>query len=105
MLIRGSCRIGSPLGESGRLGEYLDTGQLTRLRRRLGADAKALFAYYQYERLHGAVRLRWGFLDEMLPAPCVHSDEHGPRELKRRAQEHGQLLEVVSGSAPGWADP
>jgi hypothetical protein len=33
------------------------------------ADAKSLYALYQYGRLHGAVRLRWGFLDEMLPAP------------------------------------
>jgi hypothetical protein len=45
------------------------------LHRRLEADAKALLALYQYGRLHGAVRLRWGFLDEMIPAPWVHRDE------------------------------
>jgi hypothetical protein len=105
MLIRGSCGISSPLGEASRLGAYLKAGQLTRLRRRLEADAKSLFAYYQYGRLHGAVRLRWGFLDEMIPAPWVHRDEIGLGDLKRRAHDHGQVLEIVTGSAPGWGEP
>jgi hypothetical protein len=105
MLIRGSCGISAPLGEAARLNAYLEAGQITRLRRRLEADAKSLFAYYQYGRLHGAVRLRWGFLDEMLPAPWVHGDEIGLYHLKRQAHAQGRTLEVVTGSAPGWADP
>ncbi len=105
MLIRSSCGISSALGDAGRLREYLERGQLTKLRRRLEADAKSLFAYYQYARLHGAVRLRWGFLDEMILAPWVPWDEHGLHDLKRRAHELGQALEIVAGSAPGWAEP
>jgi hypothetical protein len=105
MLIRSSCGISPPLGEPRKLADYLRAGPIARLRRRLEADAKALFAYYQYGRLHGAVRLRWGFLDEMIRAPWVHRDEYGLAELKREAHEQGRLLEVVAGSAPGWAEP
>ena len=56
-----------------------------KLRRRLEADAKSLLALNQYGRLHGAVRLRWGFLDEMLPAPWVHRDEPMLHDLMKQA--------------------
>ena len=84
---------------------YLREGQLGKLRRRLEADAKSLYALYQYGRTHGTVRLRWGFLDEFLPAPWVHRDEATLYELKQKALERRVPLEVVVGSAPGWADP
>ncbi len=80
-------------------------GAETKLRRRLEADARSLYALYQYGRLHGCVRLRWGFLDEMLPAPWVHRDETTLYHLLKDAHERGVPLEVVVGSAPGWADP
>jgi hypothetical protein len=51
------------------------------------------------------VRLRWGFLDEMIPAPWVHRDEPRLYGLMRRAHELGVPLEVVVGSAPGWGEP
>ena len=50
-------------------------------------DAKSLFALYEYGRLHGAVRLRWGFLDEMIPAAWVHRDEPTLDNLMERAHE------------------
>jgi hypothetical protein len=105
MLIRGSCGIARPLGEEGKLSAYLRDGETTRLRRRLEADAKSLLALYEYGRLHHAVRLRWGFLDEMIPAPWAHRDEPGLYELMSRAHERGEAMEVVAGSAPGWSDP
>ena len=105
MLIQGSCGIARPFGDGEKLETYLRNGQSTQLRRRLEADAKSLFAFYQYGRLHGAVRLRWGFLDEMIPAPWVHPDELCLYGLKRQAQEGEKMLEVVLGSAPGWAEP
>ena len=64
-----------------------------------------LFALYQYGRLHGAVRLRWGFLDDRIPAPWVHRDEPMLHDLKNRAHALGVPLEIVAGTAPGWADP
>ncbi len=104
-LIQGSCGISRPLGDPERLHGYLREGKLTPLRRRLESDAKSLFALYQYGRLHGTVRLRWGFLDERLVAPWVHRDEARLLHLLKQAHEAGRPLEVVTGSAPGWSDP
>jgi hypothetical protein len=105
LLVWGSCGIGRPFGDEERLRRYLATEQTAKLHRRLEADAKALFALYEYGRLHGAVRLRWGFLDEMIPAPWVHPDETTLYGLVRKARDLDAELEVVIGSAPGWKDP
>jgi hypothetical protein len=105
LLVQSSCGISHPFADETVLRRYLRDGDDAKLCRRLEADAKALFALYQYGRLHGALRLRWGFLDERLPAPWVHRDEHTLYDLVQRAHEIGVPLEVVIGSAPGWADP
>ena len=105
LLVQGTCGISCPFGDDRTMREYLRTGAETKLRRRLEADAKSLYALYQYGRLHGCVRLRWGFLDEMLPAPWVHRDESTLYHLLKDAHQRGVPLEVVVGSAPGWADP
>jgi len=105
LLVQGSCGISRPFGDERTLRDYLRDGANTKLRRRLEADAKSLFALYQYGRLHGCVRLRWGFLDEMLPAPWVHRDESTLYNLLKDAHQRGLPLEVVVGSAPGWTDP
>ena len=105
LLVQGSCGIGRPFGDETTMREYLAAGELTKLRRRLEADARSLYAIYQYGRLHGTVRLRWGFLDERLPAPWVHRDEVTLHNLKDEAHRRGVPLEIVVGSAPGWADP
>lgn len=105
LLVQGSCGISKPLAEKERLAAYLASGEWTKLRRRLEADIKSLYALYEYGRLHRAVRLRWGFLDELIPAPWVHRDERGLRDLEQEALERGVPLELVAGSAPGWEDP
>jgi hypothetical protein len=105
LLVQGSCGISRPFGDERVLHGYLREGKDAKLRRRIAADAKSLFALYQYGRLHGAVRLRWGFLDEMLPAPWVHRDEPTLFDLMKRAHEEQVPLEVVVGGAPGWHDP
>lgn len=105
LLVQGSCGISRAFGDEQVLAAYLRDGHATKLRRRLEADAKSLFALYQYGRLHGAVRLRWGFLDEMILAPWVHRDEPTLYNLKRKALDLGVVLEVVAGSAPGWDEP
>jgi hypothetical protein len=105
LLVQGSCGISRPFGNERTMREYLRSGADTKFRRRLEADAKSLYALYQYGRLHGCVRLRWGFLDEMLPAPWVHRDESTLYHLLKEAHERGVPLEVVAGSAPAWADP
>ena len=104
LLVRGSCGISRAFGDA-KMREYFDGGELTKLRRRLEADAKSLYAIYQYGRLHGSVRLRWGFLDEHLTVPWVHRDEEKLYHLKDQSYRRGVPLEIVVGSAPGWADP
>ena len=105
MLIQGSCRISRPLGDDSKLRGYLQAGQTTELRRRLEADAKALFALHAYGRLHAAVRLRWGFVDEMLPAPWHHRDEPTLHSLMREAHTHRVAIEAIIGAAPAWEQP
>lgn len=105
LLIQGSCGISKPFGDLDRLEGYLRDEQDGKLRRRLEANVKSLFALYQYGRLHGSLRLRWGFLDERVSAPWVHFDEPALHRLKKAALEVGSPLEVVVGSAPGWAEP
>ncbi|MFN7131301.1 MAG: hypothetical protein ACK4N5_04420, partial [Myxococcales bacterium] len=105
MLVEGSCGISKPFGEERRLAEYLEAGELTKLRRRLEADVKSLYALYEYGRLHGVVRLRWGYLDERILAPWVHRDEPTLYRLMQTARELEVPLEVVVGSAPGWEEP
>lgn len=105
LLVLGSCGISRPFGDPKTLSAYLAKGDQAKLRRRLEADVKSLYALYEYGRLHGSVRLRWGFLDEWIPAPWVHSDEPKLRDLGQQALDRGERLEVVIGSAPGWSDP
>jgi hypothetical protein len=105
MLIRGSCGISRPFGDEEKLRDYLREGRMERFRQRLEADAKSLLAMYQYGRLHGYLRLRWGFLDDTIHVPWVHVDEEHLYGLVRRAASEGKAIEVVTGSAPGWADP
>jgi hypothetical protein len=105
LLVQGSCGISRPFGDEGKLAGYLANGELTKLQRRLEADVKALYALYEYGRLHGFLRLRWGFLDEQIHAPWA--DSAGPKlhDLKKSALAANVPLEVVAGSAPGWSDP
>jgi hypothetical protein len=105
LLVQSSCGISRPFGDERAMRDYLRNGAITRFRRRLEADAKSLYALYQYGRLHGCIRLRWGFLDERLPAPWVHRDESTLYDLLKEAHERGVPLEVVVGGAPGWNDP
>jgi hypothetical protein len=69
------------------------------------SSRKSLHALYEYSRLHGAVGLRWGFIDERIPAPWVHTDEQKLYGLEQSALAMNVPLEVVHGSAPGWNDP
>jgi hypothetical protein len=105
MLVRGSCGISRPFGEDKQLRSYLASGQLAQLRRRLEADARSLLALHDYGQLHGCVRLRWGLLDEVFPAPWHHHDEPTLHDLKRQAHEMSVAIEAVVGAAPGWEDP
>lgn len=105
LLITSTCRISRPLGDAKILRDYLRNGMHARLLRRMEADAKSLFALYGYGRLHGFVRVCWGFVNEHIPAPWAYRDETKLYDLKRQAHERGRKLEVVAGHAPSWTDP
>jgi hypothetical protein len=105
MLITSTTGISRPLGEPAKIAEYLATGAVTKLRRRLESDAKALFAFYRYGILHSSVRLRWGFLDENLGVDWALPGDAGVYEMLRAYHAAKQTVEIVWGSAPGWADP
>ncbi|HEY8516553.1 MAG TPA: hypothetical protein VIS07_13670 [Candidatus Binatia bacterium] len=105
MLVWGSCGISRPLADPAKLRGYLRKHDRSRLLRRLVADAKSLFWLYEYGRLHGRVRLRWGFRDVVFTAPWVDPDETRLSDLCRLAIALPAALEVVAGSAPGWSEP
>ena len=105
LLAQGSCGISKPFGDSKTMKGYVLNGDTTKLARRLEADAKSLYALYEYGRLHGWVRLRWGFLDEGLIAPWVDNLESRLWSLKDEALKSNTPLEIVRGNAPSWSDP
>lgn len=105
LLISSTTRISRPLGDPATLAQYLAEGETGKLTRRLESDVKALHAFYRYGLLHHCVRLRWGFLDEVLSVDWALPGEPHLHEVLRRAKDAGVQVDLVVGSAPGWADP
>jgi hypothetical protein len=97
--------ISRPLGESGKIAGYVAEGRVAKLRRRIASDVKALAAFYNYGVLHGCVRLRWGFLDEVLPVDWAAPGDQHLYEVLRACCETGGAVDLVWSSAPGWTDP
>jgi hypothetical protein len=105
LLIAATTGINRPLGDPHQLARYAAAGDSTRLRRRLEADAKALYAFYRHGCLHRCVRLRWGFLDEALGVGWAHPGDEAAYEILREAGESQLPVDVVLHSAPGWEQP
>ncbi|XYI02052.1 hypothetical protein ACMHYB_20665 [Sorangium sp. So ce1128] len=105
LLIAGTTRIRRPLGEPERVARYLSEGDHRRLARRIESDVKAFHALYQYGVLHGAVRLRWGFVDEMLATDWALPGDVSLHQQLKSAYEKDAAVDLVVGMAPGWADP
>lgn len=105
LLITSTTGISHPLGDPAKIAAYLASGDFAKLRRRLESDVKALFAFYRYGVLHRSLRLRWGFLDETVPVEWAVRGELCLYETLEAIRASHQPVEIVSGSAPGWADP
>jgi len=105
LLIWGTTGIRRPLGDPDEVAQSLARGEAGKLARRLESDAKALYAFYCYGVLHHGVRLRWGFLDEILRVDWVLPGDPHLYDILDRARQAGVPVDVVVGSAPGWADP
>jgi hypothetical protein len=104
-LITATVGISRPLYDPAAMRRYLAEDAITQLRRRLESDVKALAAFYRYGRLHGDVRLRWGFLDERRPVEWPGSPGDPLQAMVAAASAADAELDVVAGSAPGWTDP
>ena len=87
------------------MAEHLGRGDHAKLAHRIESDAKALHAFYQYGAFHGCVRLRWGFLDEVLGVDWTLPGEPLLYEILKCAVEEGAEVDLVVGAAPGWSDP
>lgn len=106
MIIAHTIGKSNPLAEPGTITAYLADGEAGKARRRLAADLRSLFAFYRYGVLHNFVRLRWGFLDEILGVSYGEPGDRTVYGVATEAIERGCDVEVVTGnSAPGWNDP
>ncbi len=105
LIVSGTCGLSRPFGAKKTMMGYLKENKATKLRRRMESDVKALYALYQYGRLHGCSRLRWGFLDELLNAPWAAVHDGRLNRIGQQAFQVNAPLEVVVGNAPGWEDP
>jgi hypothetical protein len=105
LLIAGTTGISRPLGEPEKVARYLAEGDRPKLTRRLESDVKALHAFYQHGVLHGSVRLRWGFIDEILATEWALPGEASLYQQLTAAGESGTAVDLIVGAVPGWADP
>ncbi len=93
-----------PLGDLQKLAEYREQGQWGKFFRRTQSDLKSLYQYYRYGVEHNYVRLRWGFLDELVGVSWNLGGEPGIYDILHRAHEHGTSVDVVLGGTPGFED-
>jgi hypothetical protein len=105
LLIPSSTGMSHPLGDPAKIAAYLAAGDFTKLARRLESDVKALFAFYQYGVMHRCVRLRWGFLNDILPVDWAVPGDPSLYEALQEYRATSQPVQIVWGSAPGWSDP
>ncbi|MBZ0187532.1 MAG: hypothetical protein K8F91_14890 [Candidatus Obscuribacterales bacterium] len=106
LLISGTIGVSRAFGDPQKIAAYIADGDSGKLARRIESTAKTLCAYYNYGRIHSFVRLRWGFLDEIIDVEQwrLPGDPH-LYDILRQSKELMVPVEVVIGSAPGWGDP
>lgn len=104
-LVEGSCGAGHLYGKDQALRRHLDRGRLDLLRRALESRVQALHAYYQYGRLHHAVRVRKRQLDEQIPVRWADECEPSLIDITLDAFLNRKPLELIVGAAPDWEDP
>lgn len=105
LLLRGSTGISKPLESDERLLELVQAGQPSKLRRRLAADVGGLLAGYRYGAAQGFLRLRWGFIDDLLPVAWSHAGDLRLYDVLLRAEANQETVELVIGSAPSRSAP
>jgi hypothetical protein len=105
LIISSTLGISRPLGNRGKLREYVRKGSLAKLFRRLQSDLKALWRLYEYVCLHGLVRIHWGYFDEWRFTDWNVGGLPKLQDLLKEAKNTGEHLEIVFDTVPGWNDP
>jgi hypothetical protein len=105
LVVSGTTGSARGLGDPAKVAEYLAQDATDRLVRRIESDAKALFDLYTYARLHRGLRIRWGFVDELLGVDWPVPGDETAYELLELARDQGREVLVVTGTAPGWEEP
>jgi hypothetical protein len=105
LVITSTTGVGHPLADPVEVAPYAADGDTTRLVRRIESDVSALFGYYRYGLLHGHVRLRCGFINEVFGVDWALPDDERLHQVPSKAMEQGAPVDLVTGSAPGWDDP
>ncbi len=106
MLLGASTGLGSRAIDSKVLLRYVREGASPgKIQRRLESETKALFAFYSYGVLHRGVRLKWGFLDEVLNVDWALDGDTSLLGFLYEAMRTKRPVQLVMGSAPGWEDP
>ncbi|MGC4116790.1 MAG: hypothetical protein QM765_19970 [Myxococcales bacterium] len=105
LLIAGTTGISRPLAPPAKVAELASAASTGKLERRLAADLRALLAYYRYGAFHHYIRLRWGFLDEIIGVDWGLPGDPALYEVLKHAMDTGSDLEVVTGSPPAMSDP
>jgi hypothetical protein len=106
LLVSGTVGISRALGDPQKIAFYIREGDNGKLAKRIESTAKALCAYYNYGCNNLWVRLRWGFLNEIVGAENwqLPGDVTFYEMLSHAAQKQ-LTVEIVAGSAPGWTEP
>lgn len=104
-VLRGSCRIRTPVGRASKLEGLTRRNKLNELERALVSDAKSLHAMYQYGRLHGRL---WAAHDRQAVSITANwadwEDERITDILMKSLELHAEL-EAVIGVEVDWEDP
>ena len=99
LIARGCSHLAKPFGDVKIMMRHLEQDKWAPLKRHLFKAIQSLYGLYQYAKLQGAVRIRHGRIDRMLPVPWVHDAEHTLRDLKRKAYEHDLDIEAHLGES------
>lgn len=105
LVYQGTIGRSNSLYDARKLAAYQRAGQIGKIERRLLSDAKALHDVYAYGNMHGYLRLRWGFLREIVPVQFGSSWRGLLEDELKKAYLEGALVDVVLFSPPGWSDP
>ena len=105
-VIRMTLGLPRPLENQQKLRQYFYVrGKKTLAIKRLKGDVKTLWNFYEYGRLHGFVRLRWRYLNELYAVSWNPGRQPLIEEILDAACDAEKAVDVVFGAPPSWDEP